>query len=439
MHVNRNLTGLSTFQFMSFLRRAIFYAFFYVYLRTYLGLSNTLSALLGTMNMVGSTVGQLKIWGPRLNRQPEKAKPYVVRGEVIAGCVYFLVYMGHRFLVDYQMKIVAAFFMISLLSVLEVFWSMSDLGVRHLMARVTEKGDQRGRTIGMLDSFGLLGQVTGFLLSGILYQDGSGFYGGLIFFLVITFIFSCAAIIQLLFRGERPDGRVDLPPHINGKGVRSLLKNYQYATFMFSLLLLIIGINSSYQIFYYYVTNPEGLGFSDQLLSVLLITFTISGGLVTLLGGKISDIVGRIPVIAVSGAGASLSYLLFFFMGKQTFIIIAVVYGIQGACAALVLTIGFSHVADIVPEDLRGSGFAFFNVIAATGWGLAGFLVGGPVADTLIATGQTEPLAYRFSFLVSGMVILVGTISTVAFTKVKGSHRTPGTSLSDESVTLLDA
>jgi MFS family permease len=369
--------------------------------------------------MLGSTVGQLKIWGPRLNRHPERSKSYVVYGEVIAGCTYFITYSGHKLLVDLQMKIEAAFFMFIILSILELFWSMSDLGVRHLIARVTEKGGKRGRTIGLLDSFGLAGQVTGFLLGGALYMDGIGFRDGLIFYVVIFFIFSCAAIIQVIT--EKYVNKGESSPSVDGRGVRTLLKNNLYSLFMFSLFLLVIGMNSSHQIFLYYVTDPSGLDFNEQTLSYLLIIFALSGGFMTLMGGRVSDRVGRIPVIVISGIGASTSYLLLFLVGKQFFIVIAIIYAMIGACVALTQTVAFAHVADIVPSDLQGSGFAFFNVVTAVGWGMAGFLVGGPVADILIAIGQPVTAAYLASFIVSSIIILFGTLSLLVISRTKRS------------------
>ncbi|MFX1285763.1 MAG: MFS transporter [Promethearchaeota archaeon] len=415
MKINQTIVPTGLFQFISFLRRAIFYAFFYLYLRTFLELPNTLAALLGTMNFLGSLFGQIKIWGPRLNRQPSLARPYVIRGELIAAVTYFLAFTGHYYFLELGSKIGAAFLMIILLSILEIFWSMSDLGVRFLIAQATE-GQKRGQFVGLIDGLGLIGQIIGFLMSGLLYRDGLGFSEGTIFYVVVVLILLCAVVIQLYPQVEKTD--VDFLALKSPQNVRELLKNRSFLFFILCLIVLVIGISSSTQIFLYYGKDQIGLDFNDQLISYLLILFSLSGGIITPLAGRASDKIGRIPVIIFGSFGASISYLSFFLLGKQQFLIIAIVYSLLGACFALLQSVAFAHIADILPEELRGTGFALYNITLATGWGLAGFIVGGPVADLLIFTGQPTAIAYRISFLVSSLVILSGTLALWAYLRI---------------------
>jgi len=410
---NRGIAPIGIFQFISFLRRAIFYAFFYLYLRTFLGLPNTLSALLGTANLIGSTFGQLKIWGPRLNHNPSLARPYVVRGELIAAFTYFMAFVGHYFFLELGSIIGAAFLMIILLSILEVFWSMSDLGIRFLVAQATE-GTQRGQLVGLIDGFGLIGQIVGFLVSGLLYRDGLGFREGTIFYLVVILMILCATIIQLSPQVERADidGVTIIP-----KDIREILRNQPYLIFILCIGLLVIGVSSSTQIFLYYCNDSTGLNFNDQIISYLLIIFSLIGGLIAPIGGRISDKIGRIPIVVLSGFGAAISYFSLFLLGNQPFFIIAITYSLLGGSFSLIQSVSFAHTADLLPEDLKGTGFAIFNITLATGWGLAGFVVGGPVADLLILLGQPTVIAYRIAFLVSSLVIMSGTLSLAVYLK----------------------
>lgn len=407
MKISGLLISVSAFSFLSFLRRAIFYAFFYVYLRTFLGLSNTLSALLGTANLATSTIGQLKIWGPRLNQNPDLARKYVIRGEVIAGFVYLVAFAGHRIFIMLETNVGAALFLITCTSFLEIFWSGSDLGIRQLQADAT-KGENRGRLVGTIDGIGLMGQLLGFLVGGFLYRDGFGFYDGSMFYIVVILIFSCAFVIYLSpNESYTKNGDKML---ITAGGIKEVLKVPSFGYFIAVLGILTIGINSSTQIFLYYVTDQSALNFSDELLSFLLILFTLSGGIMSPIGGKISDFSGRIPIIILSSLGAALSYFLFFYLGQQPFIIIAIIYTVLGGSAAVLQSIAFAHSADLLPIEFQGTGFGVFNITLATGWGLAGFLIGGPLADILIHLGVSNAFAYRSSFLVSALLIFFGII-----------------------------
>ncbi|MHA2306903.1 MAG: MFS transporter, partial [Candidatus Hodarchaeales archaeon] len=185
--------------------------------------------------------------------------------------------------------------------------------------------------------------------------------------------------------------------------------------------LLIIGINASTQIFLYYVTDQSALNFSDESLSYLLILFTLSGGIMSPVGGKVSDYSGRIPILVLSSLGAGLSYFLFFSLGTQPFFIIAIIYAVLGGSIAVLQSIAFAHSADLLPIEFQGTGFGVFNITLATGWGLAGFLIGGPIADILIFLGASNAFAYRSSFLVSSVLILIGTLALISVTFLKRS------------------
>ncbi|MHA1975899.1 MAG: MFS transporter [Candidatus Hodarchaeales archaeon] len=402
------MISVSLFSFLSFLRRAIFYAFFYVYLRSFLGLSNTLSALLGTANLATSTIGQLKLWGPRLNRNPQLAKKYVVRGEVIAGIVYLIAFSGHKMLVISNSNLLAALFLISCTSFLEIFWSGSDLGIRQLQAEATI-GENRGRLVGTIDGIGLIGQLFGFLIGGILYQEGDGFFNGSIFYVVVILIFACAFVIFIAPYESVLRDSDNL--NLTTGGIKEVLKLPTFGYFIVILGILTMGISASTQMFLYYVTDHSALNFSDEVLSYLLILFSLFGGVIAPIGGKLSDYWGRIPIMIFSGLGATLSYFAFFLLGKQPLLVIAIIYAILGASSAILQSIAFSHAADLLPREFQGTGFGVFNVTLATGWGLAGFLIGGPISDVLIALGASNASAYRSSFLVSALIILIGTFA----------------------------
>ncbi|MHA2175213.1 MAG: MFS transporter [Candidatus Hodarchaeales archaeon] len=404
--------SVSAFSFLSFLRRAIFYAFFYVYLRSFLGLSNTLSALLGTANLSTSIFGQLKLWGPRLNKDPNLAKKYVVRGEVIAGIVYLIAFLGHRIVFDLSSPLFAALFLISCTSFLEIFWSGSDLGIRKLQSIVTE-GKDRGRLVGTIDGIGLFGQLLGFIIGGVLYQDGMGFFQGNIFYIVSFLIFLCALVIFL-----SPEGN-DIKAREETSGRKSNLKEVfqvpSFGGFIIILGILIMGLSASTQTFLYYVTDESALNFSDETLSILLIFFSISGGLIAPIAGKLSDLTGRLAILILASLFGFISYLFLFLAYNESFLNIAILYAVLGGATSIIQSISFAYSADLLPMEFEGTGFGIFNITLATGWGLAGFLIGGPIADIFISLGEINSVAYRFSFLGSSVLIFSGMLCLVVF------------------------
>ncbi|MEM3672721.1 MAG: hypothetical protein QW468_00630 [Candidatus Bathyarchaeia archaeon] len=86
--------NLSLFQFLTFVRRGIFYTFMINYLYMLMG-NVTSTAALGTLNMLASALGQNLIWGKISDRYKIKAT-LIIAGETIAGFTYIAVFLIHR-------------------------------------------------------------------------------------------------------------------------------------------------------------------------------------------------------------------------------------------------------------------------------------------------------------------------------------------------------
>jgi Na+/melibiose symporter-like transporter len=140
--------NLSFFQFLSFIRRGIFYTFMINYLFSLMQTA-TSTALLGTFNMVASTLGQNLLWGKIADRYRLRAK-LLIAGESTAAVTYLIVFLIHKSLINKQATFTAGLSLIFGLSFLEFFWSMSDVGWAALLADVTTIGT-RGRVVGMLN------------------------------------------------------------------------------------------------------------------------------------------------------------------------------------------------------------------------------------------------------------------------------------------------
>jgi len=74
-------------------------------------------------------------------------------------------------------------------------------------------------------------------------------------------------------------------------------------------------------------------------------------------------------------------------------------------------TVGFAFAGDIIPEDKRGRLFSRYNTVMALGWGPAGLLIGGPLADVQTRSFGLPPhTAYINTFYASSILVAFGTI-----------------------------
>jgi MFS family permease len=92
---------------------------------------------------------------------------------------------------------------------------------------------------------------------------------------------------------------------------------------------------------------------------------------------------------------------------------------LNGIARALMTVVGYLVAADLIPADRRGRLFGQYNAITYMSFGLAGTVLGGPIADYLISTGSTIADAYINTFQVASVVSLMGTIIYAVKVKTK--------------------
>ena len=85
--------NLGVFEFLTFLRRGVFYTFMINYLFTLMN-NVTSTAALGTLNMIASSLGQNLLWGKICDRQKVRAR-LILTGETIAAGAYIIVFLLH--------------------------------------------------------------------------------------------------------------------------------------------------------------------------------------------------------------------------------------------------------------------------------------------------------------------------------------------------------
>jgi len=417
--------GLGSFQFLSFMRRGIFYSFMYIYLFSLLGKVTTTAAL-GTFTMLASALGQNLLWG-RISDRYRLRTNLVVVGELIAGFAYIIVFLVHRSLLDGGRNFDAGLAIILGLSLLEFFWSMSDVGWAALLTDVTMRGT-RGRVIGTFNFLASFGRMTGVLIAGFLYSGGSGFKEGTIFYVVVIMLFIGVAIMWQASKSiEKRTRQAGNPLKEREKSGQALdqKESIQYSNekaffwFLISLTTVVLGAASINQIFLFFLQLKDGLAASDIEVSLIVTAWTIGGMIASVVLGKLSDKIGRVNVILSVLILAAIIPLLYGFMPNVG--LMAITYGLNGLSFMTIQTVGFAFAGDIIPEQKRGRLLSRYNTVMALSWGPAGFLMGGPFADFQIEILRISTReAYINAFFVSSLLVFLG--MSLFFVKTRKKH-----------------
>ena len=400
--------NLSLFRFLSFVRRGVFYTFMINYLFDLMP-AVTLAALMGTLNMMTSALGQNLLWGRISDRYGLRSK-LIIAGELVAAATYFAVFQIHKSFLDVQANFTAGLSVILGLSFLEFFWSMSDVGWAALLTDVTTS-KTRGGIVGSLNFIASLGRMIGIIFAGFLYNNGEGFRQGTIFYIVIAMLFASATIMWMTSRSTKSSEAKTEKTVVRRAVEKTLARGNEeiYRWFLMSLIIIVIGVACISQVFLIFLRLPEGLSVSDSEQSFILTAWTVGGMLMSLLSGWFADKIGRVRVIF---AGLSLAILTPFLYGLASNVLaMALIYGLNGVAFWTMQTVGFAFAGDIIPEDKRGRLFSRYNTVMALGWGPAGLLVGGPLADIQTQHfGLSRHMAYVNTFYASSIIVILGAI-----------------------------
>lgn len=400
--------NLSLFQFITFVRRGVFYTFMINYLFDLMQ-TVTYTTLLGTLNMFASALGQNFLWGRIADKYKLRAK-LIIMGESIAAMAYALVYIVHKSLLGAQANFSAGLSLIFGLSLLEFFWSMSDVGWAALLTDATTTRT-RGKVVGLLNFIASVGRMTGITFAGFLYVGGEGFRQGTIFYVVIAMLITTTAIMWITarkFKDAAPKEKTEMET-VYSTSIVASKNSGVYMWFLASLVIIVIGITCINQVFLLFLKLEDGLNASDPEMSFILTTWTLGGMLASLSSGWLADKFGRIKLLFIGFTLGILTPLLY--GTPSTFETMAVVYGLNGVGFWIIQTVGFAFAGDLILEEKRGRLLSRYNTVMALSWGPAGLFVGGPLADFQTQRlGVSQYVAYANTFYVSAAIVTLGTV-----------------------------
>lgn len=411
------VVGLSSFQFMAMVRRGLFYTFLSLYLRVILGLSVTETTLLACLSMIANSISQTFIWG-KISDKYQMRVGLIVIGETIAAFGYILIYFVHIYMLTAYSPLYAAYTIIFGLSLLEFFWSMSNVGWSALISDITTS-KERGKLMSIISSIGGIGQIVGVSVAGILYDWGGeagGFKNGILFFFASALMIASASVIGLAMRSrgvkrrKNPIVTREVPSGNNEKSPESFnnhgLRNFYW--FLASMFTVSLGTFSILQILIFYVELDAPIGASSVDIAMIRNSASIAAIITSLVAGPIADKIGKKTALGIGFTLRVITPLLYIIAQNVEQMII--INSLSGVSMAFINVVGYLVASELIPAEQRGRLFGQYNAINGISFGIAGTVVGGPVADYLIAQGFSEAQAYTTTFEVAAMVSLIGTI-----------------------------
>ncbi|MCK4941426.1 MFS transporter [candidate division WOR-3 bacterium] len=403
--------NISSFQILTMFRRGLFYSYLSIYLRFFLGLSVTETTLFATLPMVLNIVFQRFVWGT-LSDKYQRRRTLIILGEVLAAIGTLIVWYVHKLPVS---KLAAGYVIIIGLSLVEIFWSMSNIGWSAIISDLYPE-EERTSVLGRLTSIGALGRIVGVLIGGLAYDglaryyEGWGFDEGFLFFVA-----SGVMLISTIPMFFVPEGGVKTREQSQGEVSAKDSKESKFSrlsrvftVFLLAMIFINFGRNSIVVIKAQYLSLDEGFNVSSQLLSYIVnmqsLAIFIFGLLVTKLSRRYKDV-----ALLFTGTIIGILSLIGFVLATGLPVIFMSNF-LAGVSMVVILSSSYSYASKLIPPLQRGKQFAWFNATFFLSWGVAGTLIAGPIIDLLTRAGASQVFAYRISFLSSAVLVVIGAI-----------------------------
>jgi MFS family permease len=403
--------NISSFQILTMFRRGLFYSYLSIYLRFYLGLSVTETTLFASLPMIANVVFQNFVWG-RVSDHFQIRRTLIIIGELLAAVITFIVWYVHTIPESHN---AAGYVIIIGLTVVEIFWSMSNVAWTALLSDLYPEKERAG-LLGRMQSMGAAGRFIGVWIGGLLYDgipfryEGWGFHEGWLF------IIACGAMvlstIPMLFVPEggvawaqkhRPEGNSDNP----ASGVdENAGVSKRFKIFLLAMVCIYFGLNAIVTLKSQYLSLDEGFDISSRTLSYIVNTTTvaifISGLFIKRLSDKFKD-----ENLLMVGLGAGVLYLIGYSLADRL-VMIYVSEALCGVSLSMIMASSYAYASRLIPASKRGKQFAMYNASFFLSWGVPGTFIAGPLVDKLISSGMAQTGAYRLAFVASAVIMIIG-------------------------------
>lgn len=403
----RTFVGISSFQVLAMFRRGLFYSYLSIYLRFFLGLSVTETTFFATFPMVLNIVFQTFVWGVISDRY-QRRKTLIILGEVFAAISTFFVWFLHTLPTS---TYTAGYVVIIGLSLVEIFWSMSNVGWTALISDLYP-AYERANIQGKLASIGAIGRIAGVWIGGLAYDglsrfyEGWGFHQGLLFFIASGIML--LSTIPMFFVPEGGTGALRSIPEERPFRMLGVLTSCsrQFLIFLLAMVFINFGRNSIVMIKTQYLVLDEGFNVSSSLLSYIVNMQSVAILTVGLFIGRMTRRL-RDESVLYMGAVAAIIHLIGFVFARSLQIIFLSNF-LEGTSQVMILAASYAYASRLIPPTERAKQFALFNATQFLSWGIGGTLIAGPIVDTLIRIGMDQVVAYKISFVSAIVLVVIG-------------------------------
>ncbi|MBD3355471.1 MFS transporter [Candidatus Woesearchaeota archaeon] len=257
-----------------------------------------------------------------------------------------------------------------------------------LAASVNKK--TRGKSFGLHRALDTTGAIIGTIIAFLLLRLYSGDSFRLIF--LLSFIPGVIAVLILIFGVKEKDHKKDHKFKFNFSKLNSNLKKFLFIIVIFNLA------NFSYAFF---LLRAKNIGVLISLIPLIYLVYNLMYAFFSVPAGKISDKIGRKPVLFSGFLLFGLTALGFAFIANR--ITIWILFGLYGLFMAITEGVSRAFVSDLSNKNIRGTALGTYHMLV----GLTVFpanLIGGFLWD---AINVQSPFIYAAALSILSSFLLL--------------------------------
>ncbi len=328
------------------------------------------------------------------SRRPDRRQPFIVGGAaiVLAGTLAFGL---------------AGQFILLLLAyvVMQLASNVAQAAFQALIPDLVAK-DGQGLAAGVKNALNVIGIGIGLVGTQLIVQATDSIGIALIFLaaiLAITTVLSRRWVPRVQPDEKARDGDRESIPTMLGNLVSSSVRAFRdsppFARAVIAQFLFLLGAYSLQRFLLYFLEERFGLDNLTQDAGFYLAGAIVLGIGAALIGGRLSDRIGRVPVLRVSIvlgsaglAGVAIAPTLPVVAGAGVLVAVG---------AGSFLTVNWALISQSIPSGQGAQYYALANIATAGAGAMAGLF--GPLADlaALVVPGDSYPIAFFIGAIIS--------------------------------------